>query len=234
LDKMFMCGNLGDPAAAKDTIGIFRYFREINPKIILGMNTNGGLRNVRWWEELATVLNQPKDYVVFSIDGLADTNHIYRINVNWQQVIKNTKAFIKAGGSAHWDMLVFRHNEHQVDAAQQMSKDMKFKWFRAKVSKRHQTYPINFLNLPTNWKDPVVTQGEITCQALKEQSVYVDARGRWYPCCWLGQSRFTLDQFDSIKSNWLTKDRNPICVQTCSSKGQGTSFTNQWQREIQL
>jgi MoaA/NifB/PqqE/SkfB family radical SAM enzyme len=82
LDKMFMCGNYGDPAANRQSIDIFSYFRSINPDIILGMNTNGGLQNTHWWNDLADILNQPQDYVVFSIDGLEDTNHIYRRNVN--------------------------------------------------------------------------------------------------------------------------------------------------------
>jgi MoaA/NifB/PqqE/SkfB family radical SAM enzyme len=43
LDKMFMCGNHGDPAAGKETLEVYTWFRQINPKITLGMNTNGGL-----------------------------------------------------------------------------------------------------------------------------------------------------------------------------------------------
>ena len=83
LHKMFMCGNYGDPAAGKYTLNIYREFRKLNPKIVLGMNTNGALRNTLWWEELSRTFNRPEDYVVFSIDGLEDTNHVYRKNVDW-------------------------------------------------------------------------------------------------------------------------------------------------------
>ena len=31
LDTMYMCGNLGDPIVAKDTLEIFEYFRSHNP-----------------------------------------------------------------------------------------------------------------------------------------------------------------------------------------------------------
>jgi len=37
-----MCGNLGDPIIAQDTIKIFEYFRNHNDKMWLSMNTNGG------------------------------------------------------------------------------------------------------------------------------------------------------------------------------------------------
>ena len=148
LDKMFMCGNYGDPAAGLYTLELYDYFRKINPTITLGMNTNGGIRGQWWWNQIGLRFNQPRDYVVFSIDGLEDTNHIYRKNVNWNSVMFNAQAFIDAGGSAHWDMLVYKHNEHQVDACEQLARDMGFKWFRAKVSKREY---INGLEEPSGW-----------------------------------------------------------------------------------
>ena len=52
LDKMFMCGNYGDPAAGKHTLSIYGEFRKINPSIVLGMNTNGALQNTSWWHKL--------------------------------------------------------------------------------------------------------------------------------------------------------------------------------------
>lgn len=234
LEKMFMCGNYGDPAAGKYTLEIYRYFREINPNIILGMNTNGGLRSIEWWKDLACILNQPKDYVVFSIDGLADTNHIYRINVNWNKVMDNAKAFVDAGGSAHWDMLVFAHNQHQVNLAEQTAKNLGFKWFRAKVSKRHSIIPINFLIPPKGWIDPVVSTGEIVCHAVQEQSIYVSAKGNMYPCCWLGYNTdWTLDRFAEIQNSWKEIPLK-ICKDNCTQTNHVTSFKNQWQYEKSL
>ena len=40
-----MCGNLGDPVIAKDTLEVMDYFREHNPNIWLSMNTNAGAKN---------------------------------------------------------------------------------------------------------------------------------------------------------------------------------------------
>jgi MoaA/NifB/PqqE/SkfB family radical SAM enzyme len=82
LNKMFMCGIYGDPAAGKYTLDLYRYFRKINTGIVLGMNSNGGLQNTIWWHELGRIMSQSEDYVVFSIDGNQDTNSVYRVNVN--------------------------------------------------------------------------------------------------------------------------------------------------------
>ena len=179
LDKMFMCGNYGDPAAGKHTLNIYQEFRQLNTGIILGMNTNGGLQTTFWWHELGRILNQANDYVVFSIDGLESTNSTYRVNVNWTKIIANAEAFIAAGGSAHWDMLVYKHNQNQVDECEQLARDMGFKWFRAKISKRGFTDRLEF---PIGWR-PIKTKinDSISCHALNEKSVYIDARGNLSP-----------------------------------------------------
>jgi len=232
LDKMFMCGNYGDPAAGKYTLDLYKGFRALNPNIVLGMNTNGGLQNPIWWNELGSVLHQPHDYVVFSIDGLSDTNSVYRKNVNWAKVISNARAFIEAGGSAHWDMLVYKHNQHQVDECEQLAKDLGFKWFRAKVSKRGFT---NSLEQPVGWKLPQIQHKTIDCHALNEQSVYIDAQGRMSPCCWLGsnQNDVVID-FNTVQNSWSGPNPNTVCVNTCGTANSGTNFTNQWQRNIKL
>jgi hypothetical protein len=232
LDKMFMCGSYGDPAAGKYTLDIYRYFRSVNKNIVLGMNTNGGLQNTIWWHELGRMFNQSQDYVVFSIDGLEDTNATYRVNVNWSRVVSNVQAFVAAGGSAHWDMLVYQHNQHQVEACEQLARDMGFRYFRAKVSKRPM---INGLRFPTGWSDPAVAQGKIDCHAEKEQSIYIDAQGRSSPCCWLGsRQKDFVDDIEQVRITWATKQPNLVCQATCATNTTGSSFGNQWQKEIAL
>jgi len=232
LDKMFMCGNYGDPAAGKSTLGIYKHFRSINPDIVLGMNTNGGIQTTFWWHALGGIMNQSRDYVVFSIDGLESTNHVYRKNVVWSKVMQNAQAFIEAGGSAHWDMLVYKHNQHQVDECEQLAKDMGFKWFRAKVSKRGFT---DRLEQPIGWLSPNVQGTKINCHALNEQSAYIDAQGNLSPCCWLGarQKDFVTD-FEEVKNSWTSIQPNIVCLDTCGTQNTSTSFSQQWQRETQL
>jgi sulfatase maturation enzyme AslB (radical SAM superfamily) len=230
LDKMFMCGTYGDPAAARHTLDIFREFRKINPNIVLGMNSNGALQNTHWWQQLAEILNQPRDYVVFSIDGLEDTNHVYRKNVVWHKLIDNACAFIAAGGSAHWDMLVYQHNEHQVDQAIELARSMGFSWFRSKVSKRA---PAAGLSHPVNWQRPHIQQGTISCIATNEQSIYLDCQGVLHPCCW--QPKVCLDSdIVALETSWNTRNPNPICAATCTALCDSNNFNNQWRMELAL
>jgi hypothetical protein len=233
LDKMFMCGNYGDPAAGYYTMDIYNYFRKINPNIVLGMNTNGAVQSTFFWHALGKLFSQPQDYCVFSIDGLEDTNPVYRKNVNWNKLMSNVQAYIAAGGTAHWDMLVYKHNQHQVDACEQLARDMGFKWFRAKVSKRGFTDRLEF---PIGWQEPTVKHGAIKCHALEEKSMYMDAQGRLSACCWLGSTQrdFVKDDLATVKLTWKTETPNSVCAGACSTNKNKTVFQDQWQREIQL
>ena len=89
--------------------------------------------------------------MTFSIDGLADTNKLYRIGINHERVMANAKAFIEAGGKARWKMIVFKHNEHQIDEAKQLAKDMGFWEFDNTF--QHETLNIISRNLKRKIKE---------------------------------------------------------------------------------
>lgn len=232
LDKMFMCGNYGDPAAGRHTLDIYQYFRKINPEIVLGMNSNGAIQNAGWWQTLGEIFHRPQDYVVFSIDGLEDTNHIYRRGVVWDKLIENVRAYISTGARAHWDMLVYRYNEHQVDQCEKLAKDLGFTWFRAKVSKRPLVQDLEY---PISWTIPSTQKKKIDCHVLKEQSIYIDAQGRRSPCCWIGSRlKDFVQDLDEVMPTWQSKDPYPVCLSICGKDGDQSNFSAQWRKEIQL
>ena len=129
LKRIYACGNYGDPIVARDCIEVFRYLREHGPDLNLCLHTNGSARRPHWWRELAEVMRAGPHYLRFGIDGLEDTNHLYRRGTDWKTVMRSAETFIEAGGRAEWDYLVFRHNEHQVEEARQLAADMGFAEF---------------------------------------------------------------------------------------------------------
>jgi MoaA/NifB/PqqE/SkfB family radical SAM enzyme len=100
LNRLYACGSYGDSIVARECLQIFQYFRASNPRIKLGIHTNGGARSVDFWRGLGRLMPMGKGYVRFGIDGLEDTNHIYRRNVRWRILMRNVKAFLEAGGNA--------------------------------------------------------------------------------------------------------------------------------------
>jgi len=199
LSSLFMCGNLGDPIVSRDTLEIYQYLRHTNPHIRLAMHTNGSARDVTWWKKLAEL----KVKVTFGLDGLEDTNHLYRVSTDFNKIIENAKAFIAAGGMAKWHMLVFAHNEHQIEEARTMAKHMGFVDFSIKHTSRFKQdflQVIDDMGRPTHKIAPTQTsldmiplieqsQSEekphIVCKAQKYKQLYVSACGNVSPCCWL-------------------------------------------------
>ena len=198
LTSLYMCGNLGDPIIAKDTLEIFKYLKNNNPSIHLRMHTNGSGRNTNWWSEMA----RTGVYVIFGIDGLADTHSIYRINTDWHKIINNAKTFISQGGKARWDMIVFQHNEHQVDECRTLSQELGFAEFTVKHTSRFRDGQLNVLNdegktinilYPTSKSHEMIDKVKkakeetlpiIHCKVKKDNQIYVSATGTVTPCCW--------------------------------------------------
>ena len=139
LNSLLMCGNHGDPIVSDDILSIFRYLRVNNPKMYLHMTTNAGARDDEWWKELVSILGT-RGKVTFSVDGLEDTNHLYRVNVNWKRVEHSMDVFTQAGGRGIWVYLIFEHNEHQVEEAERMAKLFGLEFVRKKTGRWVQSY----------------------------------------------------------------------------------------------
>ncbi len=229
LNHLNMCGNLGDPIIAKDTLEIFRYLRSSNDTMSLHMHTNGSARSKKWWQDLA----QERVDVVFGIDGLSDTHSLYRIGTNWETVIDNAKTFIESGGTARWDMIVFGHNEHQVEECRNLSQQIGFRNFYVKHTSRFKDGKFNVIDdrgrtthilYPTSKSESMISKSiaaqqetlpTITCKAKRDHQIYVSAIGVVSPCCWLDLewlppqsfSRIDymdkIDRFPNLKNNTL-------------------------------
>ena len=247
LEKVFFCGTVGDPCADKNLLEKIRWIKTINSNIVVGINTNGSIRNPKWWTDCAKLLTGIYDYVVFSIDGLEDTNHIYRVGVQFKKIMENAQAYIEAGASAHWDMLVFDHNKHQVDECRQLADTMGFTWFRSKETDRWDQYQFDHLK-PAKEINEVDYQSidRIHCERNIEESTYVDYKGQEFPCCHISEMYYDATQKEShldirqyTPSELMTEyqkrldDKNPfyVCKRSC---GETVSKRSQWKQEIQL
>lgn len=240
-----MCGNLGDPIVAKDTLEIFQYLRETNPHISLQMHTNGSARDKEWWQSLASLNVR----VVFGIDGLADTHSLYRVGTDWNKIIENAKNFIVSGGDARWDMLVFEHNEHQVEECDKLAKDLGFNLFTQKHTTRFkdgkfdvldEDYNITHTLYPSKKSLEMIAPAKaaqqeilptITCKAKQDNQIYVSANGNVSPCCWLDLE--WLPQHSASRIDYMTKIKNypnlnNHSIREIFDSGFFTSISNCW------
>jgi MoaA/NifB/PqqE/SkfB family radical SAM enzyme len=203
------CGNVGDGTMNPECEQIFEYVKSVNSTADLSINTNGGARNTDFYKELAKIGVR----VIFSIDGLEDTNHLYRRNVKWDKMFENVKSFLDAGGVAYWDFLVFKHNQHQVETAEKLSKQLGFVLFNKKTTTRWDDFDkdgnwlerneikiddyalekpedkiVQDVDNERDVKVQNVTTKKILCNSFanKNVEIFLHANGNVSPCCWLG------------------------------------------------
>lgn len=217
LPSITICGNFGEPVLAKDFIEIIQYFRFTNKKLHIKIHSNAGARDEYFWKDLAYLIEE-NGVVLFGIDGLEDTNHIYRKKVQWNKVMNSAQFFIDAGGKAQWDYLVFEHNEHQVDEARALAKKMGFYSFQLKITNRwgkeydglapSKIYRSERLDLFESFaKDEFYDSCKIDCRSIMYGSLYVSAEGLFFPCC------HTASQIHS-----LTNDRKKVITDLIGTK----------------
>jgi MoaA/NifB/PqqE/SkfB family radical SAM enzyme len=141
INLIMFCGTQGDPCVARDFYEICEYIHNNSKNTAIRVHTNGGMKTPEWWYKLGKLfslhIDNPTKYwqMTFSIDGLEDTNHIYRRNVVWTKLIENVKSFIEGNGRnkyTAWDYLIFEHNEHQLDDAKKLSNELGFEFFAPK------------------------------------------------------------------------------------------------------
>jgi MoaA/NifB/PqqE/SkfB family radical SAM enzyme len=210
LDNFYSCGNYGDPAFASDCLEIFAYVRKCNPTAKMSLHTNGGMRNPRWWKELA----QFDIKVIFAVDGFKGKHELYRKNTKFDKVIENLKAFVNAGGIATVDSLVFAHNENDVDDLEKYLLDIgvdsvnfisttrfyemeKFDVYdetgiiyslHPAQSDRFKKQPDVSLSslLNNDFRNKLLDETDVSPRCVDVKGIYVDPRGNIYPCCLIG------------------------------------------------
>lgn len=135
IKRWLICGTNGDPMMAKDVYEILEYICSNNDNSEIQINTNGGTRSEEFWTKLGNLFAKTPDirrFVIFSVDGLEDTNHIYRRNVKWDVVLRNMKAYASTGAKSQWDYLIFKHNEHQIEEAKKLANEIGIREFALK------------------------------------------------------------------------------------------------------
>lgn len=131
------CGCYGDAIYHPDFLEIMSYFVERDKWT--QVHTNGSAKPEKFWQKAAEQSWKRCEFV-FNIDGLEDTNHIYRINAKWKQIMTGIKWMTSIPKERRprleWKMLIFKYNEHQVETARQMAMDLGFDRFNPVVSLR--------------------------------------------------------------------------------------------------
>ena len=198
--KVGLCGNNGDPIYHSNFLELIQKFKDNNCS--LHIHTNGSAKTKAWWNKLKAMLTKD-DRITFAIDGLEDTNHLYRKNAKWNSIMTAIDTLKDRLFKMTWQFIPFKHNQHQIFEAGNLSKTLGFDEFKLLQSDRwlgkkdlmpDREYADNYYKTQQevliNPEFSLDMQPKCLKNNLPSQSLYVDAEGDFYPCCWIGTHRY--------------------------------------------
>ena len=204
-------GVFGDPCMAKDLLPICEYLLQHGAERVY-VDTNGGMQTQAFWSSLSNIsaFYDKKLTVNFNVDGYESTNHIYRVNVNWNKLVDNMRAYSSGSGRAVWQYIEFDHNSADVEDAKQLSKQLGF-YFQLRKSTRNitpwistvktknkiSTHKITTTKQHSQAKEQIkiidqiknlqtVRFDDVNCRLIHQRHAYISHDQKLWPCCWYG------------------------------------------------
>ena len=205
-------GTVDEPMMHTNIYEVVKFF--IDNGGYVEIYTNTGCNTVDTFTRLAEISKQTEMLkLFFSVDGLEETNHLYRINVQWKKVIENMTAYATQGGKCEWQYLVFKHNENDIDRAKLLADSLGIPFFVRQNMRNPDPYPAyeykkvdGKLVLSTHMIEPsynpkfepkaieqkrnnLVKESkedykEINCVILHQKEIFVSWNKKLWPCCW--------------------------------------------------
>ena len=214
LRNIHFSGTYGDPGMCKDIDKIIEYIFSVAPKTKVSLNSNGSVRDSKWWFNLGK-LDPKRLHVTLDVDGTTQEMHQkYRRNTNLEKVLDNLEAISLSGARTTVLTIIFKHNENYFDDIVKMVNERGCFDVNPIESNRFIDGPIwNFSNEhgekeileqavdPRFRRDPKVLSrrtrdwrmGDITkeydyisCVKAEAGSLQILNTTQVYPCCYLG------------------------------------------------
>ena len=124
------------------------------------------------------------------------------------KVLQNRKAKLK------WKFIVFKHNQNQIEEARKMSLMLGFDEFTIEKSDRWLDEKTlmpdeKYVNDYHKHQKSILTNPDYSTKMkpwclkknIPSRSLYIDAEGNFYPCCWMGTYRYRYKSVFSPKQN---------------------------------
>jgi hypothetical protein len=217
LKVIVLCGNYGEPGASPNLPELIKWTVDACPALFkVQFDSNVGVNNTKFWTKLGKLSKENPHIILHaSIDGLEDTNHIYRRFVKWNKVVENLKAYNDAGGKSCWKMIKFPWNSHQHEEAKTLAKELGCSTFEFNITNNDSSpfYDMYKKNKKDWWDREVFnsstesnfnpTEDEclaykkdytkqysnvnsISCITKNDNGIHANWDGKIWPCCWYG------------------------------------------------
>lgn len=223
--EFYFGGTVDDPLMNNNVYDICEYV--IDNKGMVNIETNTGANTTETFKKLGKLSRKSNKnlHVHFSVDGLEETNHLYRVNVKWSKVLENMKAYVSENGYCTWQYLVFDHNYDDIEKAKELAKELNIPlvlrqnvrniepWISKTKVKNKETKKIETKTFEVKTTDkfshpelekvvdvrdkPQPTKKSINCLMIHQGEVFVAWDSRVWPCCWFASDSFA--RYDYFK-----------------------------------
>lgn len=201
----YLCGDYGDPIYYPDLLKLINRFRH---RVSFTIVTNGSRQPEQFWQNLADVMTE-NDSIIFSIDGLEDTNHLYRINSDWNSIMQGLDIMAKSPAKIHWKTIVFSFNYNKLTEIKNFA-ESKGATFHSEKTHRYGDQslvpPDSYVENNHLYREEFNNQSfEIEPRCEKDAKV-ITADGSLHPCDWIRNPQtFYKSQLWKQKDRWMEK-----------------------------
>lgn len=215
LKKVMLC-NWGEPFLNKDLIKEIKFIQKnYDFQLILSSNLN-----IKFTEKQATdLVMSGLDVLICSIDGATQrTYEIYRKNGNLETALENLKLLTKIKKENNiktlkivWQYLVFKHNEHELEQAKQIAKEIGIE----NINFMKPWCPEDWISTLPEYSNYIINEKEkkeyrnITkhCYCLWT-TIVINANGSVSPCCSVEDEKDDFGNFfdQSVFKLWNNKN----------------------------
>jgi MoaA/NifB/PqqE/SkfB family radical SAM enzyme len=192
---------------------LFELIDRFRPTKNYRLVTNGAYRDSKYWNELCARLTND-DTVVFSIDGLEDTNHLYRINSDWTSTMLGLDIVSKSNAKLVWQTNIFNFNYNRLDEIKQFAESYgaNFMAFKTERYGNDQLIPpYEYINTDSLYKKEYSVSTDIVIDPKCKNTVQhaISADNYFFACSWMSAT------FVRYKSKmWAERDKWSIVGQT--------------------
>lgn len=226
VETLLLCGDYGDCIYYPELFDFIKKFRHKK----FDLRTNGSRRSAEFWTQLASLMTK-EDTIVFGIDGLEDTNHLYRKNSDWSSIMTAVDIMVKSPAQVKWQTIAFSFNQDSLQDIKTFAESKGAEFFSIKTHRYgNDSLKPNEVLVETNyeWQELFNDNSPIIIEPQCDSSKVVTCDGYYLPCDWIRNPR-TFYKSDLWKNRTEWFDNMNIDK---INLDQGNALVNKWKQLV--
>lgn len=187
--KEIILFNWGEPLLNPNIIDVIKTIKKHDIFLSISSNLNVDLTE----QKADELINSGIDYFICSIDGITQkTYETYRKKGNFNKAFDNLKLLINSKKKfktdapiIEWQFLVFKHNEHEIEQAEKIAKEIDVDKFNL----RAPWCPTEMVSTIDKYNNYIIDNNKQTFKPVDKycnwlwNAIVINANGSVSPCC---------------------------------------------------